>query len=655
VPSPSENAPDSHSKKPGGEPPPETPKPSRRRFPLLLILGAMMAVAIAQVLIGYSPQDAIRYDELKRFVREGRVEWIQLTNDGITGAYRSGQIPAPRVGRDGKATPRPATFATGRVDDESLVSLLEEHGVAFRRIPDSALGDQWPWLVYIGLSIVLMVFLWGGVLRRMRGQAGGVLSFGKSKGKVFRESEVSVDFDDVEGVPEAKEELEEIIGFLDNPDKYRRLGAKIPKGVLLVGPPGTGKTLLARAVAGEAKVPFISISGSEFVEMFVGVGAARVRDLFDQAAKSAPCIVFIDELDALGRTRGASLGPGGNEEREQTLNQLLVEMDGFEPNRAVIIMAATNRPEILDPALLRPGRFDRQVLVDRPDRAGRLGILKVHVRGVRLSERVDLVVIAARTPGFAGADLANLVNEAALLAARRALDEVGQDEFSDAIDRVVAGLEKKNRLIGDEEKRRVACHEVGHALVGFLSGGNDTIHKVSIVPRGMAALGYTMQLPTEERYLMTESGIRAKLLGLLGGRAAEQVIFGEVSTGAQNDLQRATEIARSMVVDFGMSEAVGPISVGRDRRPLFLGPSDGGGVGFGREVGERLADTIDSEIRRIVDDALAKATALLRANRASLERIAQLLLDAEVLEGEPLAAALAEAGEAHRARMAAAE
>jgi cell division protease FtsH len=509
-------------------------------------------------------------------------------------------------------------------------------------------------MIYLGISVLVLFLLWGGLLRRMGPGAGasGALAFGKSKGKVVQQDSVSVTFDDVAGVEEAKVELEEIIAFLRTPEKYTAIGAKIPKGVLLIGPPGTGKTLLARAVAGEAQVPFISISGSEFVEMFVGVGAARVRDLFDQAAKAAPCIVFIDELDALGRSRGGSGGVGSNEEREQTLNQLLVEMDGFQPHGAVIIMAATNRPEILDHALLRPGRFDRQVLVDRPDKVGREAILRVHVKGVRLDDDVDLHQIAMRTPGFAGADLANLVNEAALLAARRDKEKVTADELSEAIDRVVAGLEKKSRIITDKEKRRVAYHEVGHALAGLLAGGDDTVHKISIIPRGMSALGFTMTLPTEERYLMTETEIRSKLVGLLGGRAAEEVVFGEPSTGAQNDLAKATEIARAMVVDYGMNDAVGPVSIGSERKPIFLGGGNGG-VGFARNVGDELNDTIDQEVRSIVESARQRAIELLRANREALDEITKVLLDEEVLEGELLAKLLESAKSAHEQRAAA--
>jgi cell division protease FtsH len=605
------------------------------------------------VLQGFDGRARIRYDQLKRFIREDRVASVELGPDEIRGEFAAGRAPAPEGAKgDGEGSDeRPTSFVTGRVEDDSLVPLLEEKEVDIVGVSESPWSSL-PWLLYLMLSIGLLFVLWGGMLRRMGQGAGGLVSsFGKSKGKIFQERDVTVTFDDVAGVDEAKQELLEVIEFLKTPDKFRRLGAKIPKGLLLVGPPGTGKTLLARAVAGEAKVPFISISGSEFVEMFVGVGAARVRDLFEQAAKSAPCIVFIDELDALGRSRGgAAMGAGSNEEREQTLNQLLVEMDGFEAHHAVLIMAATNRPEVLDPALLRPGRFDRQVLVDRPDRRGRLHILRVHAREVRLGEEVDLSEVAARTPGFAGADLANLVNEAALLAARRNKTAVGMTEFSDALDRVVAGLEKK-RVIGDDERRRVAYHEVGHALAGALAGSDDEIHKISIVPRGMAALGYTMTLPTEERYLMTEAAIRGKLVGLLGGRAAEEVVFGEPSTGAQNDLQKATDIARAMVMEYGMSDVVGPVTVRTEPRSAFLRGNDAGlGLSRGADVGSRLADAIDGEVRRIVEAARGEAVALLEAHRSHLEAIAERLLDAEQLEGEELRALIAAVRRDHRGR-----
>ena len=591
---------------------------------------------LVQVIGQFGQAESIRYDEFKRYVREGRVEWVNVHADEIRGAFHANKAPQKSEARPGAepGATRDTQFVTGRLDDEGLIPLLEEHSVAFRAIPDS--GFDWSWLFFLGLPLLLMFSVFSGLFRGMAGQPGGVLAFAKSKGKVFQEDDVTVGFTDVAGVEEAKEELQEIIEFLKKPERYRAIGAKIPKGVLLVGPPGTGKTLLARAVAGEAKVPFISINGSEFVEMFVGVGAARVRDLFEQAERSAPCIVFIDELDAIGRSRtGVGTGAGAHEEREQTLNQLLVELDGFEPKKAVIIMSATNRPEILDPALLRPGRFDRQILVDRPDRAGRAQILRVHSRSVQLDNSVDLDTVAARTPGFAGADLANLVNEAALLAARGGHTSVSMADFSNAIDRVVAGLQKKSRLITDHERQRIAYHEVGHALASVLAGSDERVHKISIVPRGMSALGYTMQMPTRDRYLVTETELHTKLVGLLGGRAAEELVFGEASTGSQNDLQKATEIATAMVTEFGMSQEVGLVSVRKEPRGMLLGGSDWAALG-GAQGGGRLADAVDAEVRRIVKAAHDKARSLLRGQRSALDRIAARLMEAEQLEGAEL-------------------
>ncbi len=572
------------------------------------------------------------YYEFKQRVREGRVEEVVLGEDRIRWKLRAEAPAAPAQGGQAQAPRRapqaPAqTYETVRVEDPQLVPLLEEKHVRFAGMPES--GPVVTLMTYALLFMGAML-LWRALSRRIQGQAGGVLAFGKSKGKVFEESEVSVRFDDVAGVDEAKEELREVVEFLKSPEKFTRIGAKIPKGVLLVGPPGTGKTLLARAVAGEASVPFYSISGSEFVEMFVGVGAARVRDLFENAQQHAPCIVFIDELDALGRSRGANV-LGTNEEREQTLNQLLVEMDGFEANKGVIILGATNRPEILDPALLRPGRFDRQVLVDRPDRKGREAILKVHARGVKLAPDVDLAEVAARTPGFAGADLASLVNEAALLAARRGFTEVHMSELEEAVERVSAGLERKSRIISPEERRRVAYHEVGHAIVGEVMPGGAKVVKISVVPRGIAALGYTMKLPTEDRYLMTESELHAQLAGLLGGRVAEQVVFGEMSTGAGNDLQRATELARAMVVDYGMSSAIGPVTLGHERSTFLNAPGEQRAM---REHGEQVADLIDKEVKRIVEGAENKAREIIEARREALDHIARVLIEKEYIEGD---------------------
>jgi cell division protease FtsH len=469
--------------------------------------------------------------------------------------------------------------------------------------------------------------VWYYFIRRMGAQQG-FLTLGKSKAKVYIEEDLGVTFADVAGVDEAKAELEEIVEFLKHPGKYTRLGGKMPRGVLLVGPPGTGKTLLAKAVAGESHVPFFSLSGSEFVEMFVGMGAARVRDLFHQAKEKQPCIIFIDELDALGRARG-TVSIGGHDEREQTLNQLLAEMDGFDPTAAIILIGATNRPEILDPALLRPGRFDRQVLVDRPDKAGREAILKVHMRTVTIAPNVDVANIAAMTPGFAGADLANLVNEAALLAVRRNKEEVTNDEFREAVERVVAGLEKKNRLINEHERKVVAFHETGHALISLSTPGADPMQKVTIVPRGIAALGYTLNVPTEERFLMSKTELLAKIATLLGGQAAEELVFGEVSTGAHNDLSKATDIARGMVKEYGMDEKLGRVYLESERRAQFL---DVAGISEGRKYSEETAREIDQAVRSILEEQFQRVKAVLILQRQVLDECARLLLVKEKIE-----------------------
>jgi cell division protease FtsH len=457
------------------------------------------------------------------------------------------------------------------------------------------------------------------------------MAFTKSRARIYAEKETGVTFADVAGEDEAKEELQEIILFLKEPGRYKVLGGKLPKGVLLIGPPGTGKTLLAKAVAGEANVPFFSISGSEFVELFVGMGAARVRDLFAQAESKAPCIVFIDELDALGKARGIAGMVGGHDERENTLNQLLVEMDGFDTAKGVVILAATNRPEVLDPALLRAGRFDRQVLVDRPDRQGREAILRVHVRGVKLASTVDLAVLAQRTPGFVGADLANLVNEAALLATRLGKSEVDMTDFDEAIDRVVAGLRKKNRLINPREREIVAVHETGHALVAFFTEGADKVHKISIIPRGIAALGMTQQLPTDDRYLVTRKELEARIDVLFGGRAAEQVVFNEISTGAHNDLDRATDIVRAMILEYGMSDTLGPMTFPRRRGPAFLADR-AGLMAEPREYSEATAQALDTEVKRMLDERLARVVQLLTEKRSLLDRVSKALLEKETLE-----------------------
>jgi cell division protease FtsH len=532
-----------------------------------------------------------------------------------------------------KADQGQAAFSTTRIEDPKLIEDLEQTGVKYSgEVVSRWLPEVLGWVV----PILLLIGLWTFFFRRIGGAEGGVMSFARSKARIFSEDDVKVSFQDVAGVDEAAQELREIVEFLKNPRKYTNLGGKIPKGVLLVGPPGTGKTLLARAVAGEAKVPFFSLSGSEFVEMFVGVGAARVRDLFAQAEAKAPCIVFIDELDALGKVRVQS-PMGSHEEREQTLNQLLAEMDGFDPRKAIIIMAATNRPEVLDPALLRPGRFDRQVLVDKPDIKGREAVLRIHVKNVKLAAEVDLTKIAARTAGFAGADLANLVNEAALLAARRDKSAVDMRDFDEAIDRLIAGLEKK-RVINQKEREIIAYHESGHAIVASALPGMDPVHKISIVARGFGALGYTMQLPTEDRYLMQKQDLLNQLAVLLGGRSAEEVALGEISTGAQNDLQRATDIARSMVTEWGMSERVGVVHFDPGRRNRFLDvtlPPERG------PYSEDTAQLIDAEVKQIVSHAHQEARRILREQRDLLERVTRRLLEQEVMEGEELRAIIA--------------
>jgi cell division protease FtsH len=528
--------------------------------------------------------------------------------------------------RDGPKGTHP--FTAVRIEDPKLIEDLEKAGVkSTGEAANKWIAEVVGWII----PLVFLVALWSFFFRRMGSAEGGVMSFARSRAKIYADDDVKVRFGDVAGVDEAEDELREIVEFLKNPRKYTSIGGRIPKGVLLVGPPGTGKTLLARAVAGEAKVPFFSLSGSEFVEMFVGVGAARVRDLFAQAEVKAPCIVFIDELDALGKVRGQS-PMGSHEEREQTLNQLLAEMDGFDARKGVIIMGATNRPEVLDPALLRPGRFDRQVLVDKPDVRGREEILRIHVKTVKLGDGVDLKVIAARTAGFAGADLANLVNEAALLAARKDKTAVEMKDFDDAIDRLIAGLEKK-RVMSDKERRIVAYHESGHAIVASVLPGLDPVHKISIVQRGFGALGYTMQLPLEDRYLLTREDLLSQLSVLLAGRSAEEIAFGRISTGAQNDLQRATDIARAMVTEFGMSDLLGAVNYTGNQRPVFIDP------GFQSERGnysEETALKIDAEVKRILTDAHNTARQVLRERRETLDALSARLLEVEVIEADEL-------------------
>ncbi len=587
------------------------------QIPLWVLLLPLLALLIGFSLMFEQRGQQIPYSEFKRLVAAGEVEDLAISSQTVQGKIVDPEKPS----EEGKA------FYTIRVEDPGLVKELEERGISFV----GTLETSWLRNLLIWMFPLLLLFFLFRIFYQRMGPPQGLLSVGRSKAKLYVQDETKTTFDDVAGVDEAKEELQEVVEFLRNPQKFQVLGGKIPKGVLLVGPPGTGKTLLARAVAGEAKVPFFSISGSEFVEMFVGVGAARVRDLFQQAMARAPCIVFIDELDALGKARGMS-PQVSHDEREQTLNQLLAEMDGFDPRKGVIIVAATNRPEILDPALLRPGRFDRQVLVDRPDVRGREAILQVHAKDVKLSPRVDLKIIAARTVGFAGADLANVMNEAALLAARRNKAEVEMADLDEAIDRMLAGLEKKARVISAKEKEIVAYHESGHALVASSLPHTDPVHKVSIIPRGIAALGYTLQLPTEDRYLLTRSELLERLTVLLGGRCAEELIFQEVSTGAQDDLLKATDMARRMVTAYGMSERLGPVSFEQQRRPLFLPES----LPPARDYAEKTARAIDEEVKVLLEEACERARIILWEKQEGLHRLAKVLLDREVIEGAEL-------------------
>ena len=602
-----------------------SPPSKKTHFTVWYIIVAFLLIFLLQNYLASQKVNEISYSEFKNLVRENKVEDLVITLENIKGKIKGAE------GTDAADK----SFQTVRVEDSELIKELDKKGIKYKGKRENRwLSGILAWVI----PIIFFFLIWRLLFARM-GPEAGALSFGKSRAKIFAQKENKVTFKDVAGIDEAKEELQEVIEFLRNPGKFQRLGGKIPKGVLLVGAPGTGKTLLARAVAGEANVPFFSISGSDFVEMFVGVGAARVRDLFAQAQERAPCIIFIDELDALGKARGVN-PLGRHDEQEQTLNQLLVEMDGFDPNTGVIIMSATNRPEILDPALLRPGRFDRHILVDRPDIVGREEILKVHSQGVKLAKEVDLKVIAARTPGFVGADLANIVNEAALLAARKDKDQVEMDDFEEAIDRVIAGLEKKRKVMSKKEKEIVAYHESGHALVASVLPNTDPVHRVSIIPRGISALGYTLQLPTEDRYLMTKSELLDRLAVLLGGRIAEEIIFKEISTGAHNDLQRATDIATSMVKEYGMSK-LGYVTFEKEKRPLFVQspfPSS-------KDYSEETAKEIDEEVKRIIDETYAKTKKILLQNKGKLKQLADLLLEKEVVEerdlkkilGKPLA------------------
>jgi cell division protease FtsH len=589
-----------------------------------ILLGIWGVFIIHNMIFSALSIKTIPYSEFLKLVKEGKVSEVAITQNQIQGSLLN----------DGSESGKGELFRTVRVDSD-ISQLLEKNNIKFKgEIESTFFRDLFSWIV----PIFIFVGIWYFMMRRMAGKQPGFMSLGKNKAKIYMQDDLDVTFDDVAGVDESKQELVEVIDFLKEPQKFTKVGGKIPRGILLVGPPGTGKTMLAKAVAGESGVPFFSLSGSEFVEMFVGLGAARVRDLFEQAKQKAPCIIFIDELDALGKARGFG-SMGGHDEREQTLNQLLVEMDGFDPQIGVILMAATNRPEILDPALLRPGRFDRQILVDRPDKNGREAILKVHLKNVQYEANLDVAKIAAMTPGMVGADLANLVNEAALLAVRRNKDKVTMSEFEEAVERVVAGLEKKNRLINPKEREIVAYHEMGHALVALSLPSTDPVQKITIIPRGIAALGYTMQVPTEERFLMKKTELLNRIATLLGGRVAEEIIFGDISTGAHNDLAKATDIARSMVKEYGMSTKVGHVYFAREKQSRFLAvPGYEGPV----EYSEATAEMIDQEVREIIKQQYETAYNILDAKKSLLKKSAELLLEKETIEGDTLKKLIAE-------------
>lgn len=611
---------------------------TKQQISIWYFVGALLMLIAFQNFVVQQHVETLAYSEFKAALKAGKLAEVTLNDATITGKLSTdrleGILPPVKISELQRAGSGPHIFTTVRVNDPALIQDLEASKVRFTgHLENKWLATILSWIV----PAVIFVALWAFIMKRM-GAAGGMMEIGKNKAKVYMEKQTGVTFGDVAGIDEAKAELMEVVEFLKTPDRYRRLGGKIPKGVLLVGAPGTGKTLLAKAVAGEASVPFFSMSGSGFVEMFVGVGAARVRDLFQQAEKMAPCIIFIDELDALGKARGMNV-MGGHDEREQTLNQLLVEMDGFDTNKGVIIMAATNRPEILDPALLRPGRFDRHVALDAPDLKGREQILRVHVKGVTLAPSVDLAALAARVPGFAGADLANLVNEAALLAARKGKEAVEMSDFDEAIDRIVAGIEKKNRVMSPVEKETVAYHEAGHALVAESRPHADKVNKISIIPRGIAALGYTQQQPTADRYLLRRSELLDRIDVLLGGRVAEEIIFGDVSTGAQNDLQRATDMARHMVTQYGMSEKLGLGTFEEPRTAMFLNVPM---TQEARSFSERTARAIDQEVAQLLATAQERVRTTLLDRREALEALAKLLLEKEVVDGARLRELLAQ-------------
>ncbi len=582
-----------------------------------LLGGALIVVVVLYFMLPlyrqHTPSQEIAYSDFLDRARGGQIVQVTIGSEAVSGQLKDGR-------------PFRVYVPTG---DTSYTQLLQARGVTITVEPQSR-SSLWPSLLTTMLPFLVLVGLWMLMLRQAQSGPNQAMSFGKSRARLHTEAKTGVTFADVAGVDEAKEELEEIIEFLRHPKKFEALGAKIPRGVLLVGPPGSGKTLLAKAIAGEAGVPFFSISGSEFVEMFVGVGASRVRDLFAQAKKSAPCLVFIDEIDAVGRQRGAGLG-GGHDEREQTLNQLLVEMDGFAPNSGIIVIAATNRPDILDSALLRPGRFDRRLVVDNPDTKGRRAILDVHARGKPIGDDANLDVLARRTPGFSGADLANMANEAALLAARRGRKRIGMSEFDEAIERVIAGPQRKSRILSPKERELTAYHEGGHALLGKLLPQANPPHKVTILPRGMA-LGYVIAMPPEEKYTVTRSEILAHITAMLGGRVAEEIVFGEITTGAANDFENATDLARRMVTEFGMSDRLGPLTLGTKHGPVFLGRD----LFESQNYSDEIAYEIDKEVRRIIDECYSRARAVLTEHKETLDRIAKALLERESLQSDEL-------------------
>ena len=590
---------------------------SNRKKLIIVLASIWLGVMLFNSFSTNAVVKSIPYSEFLRMAKDGKVADVAVTDSIIQGRMLTEDGP------DGQGV----RFQTVRVDSD-VSAVLDKNGIEYTgKIQSNFLANLFSWI----FPVLILVGFWYFIMKRFQQQQGGFMSLGKNKAKIYMDNDVQVKFEDAAGVDEAKQELVEVIDFLKEPERFTRIGGQIPRGILLVGPPGTGKTLLAKAVAGESMVPFFSLSGSEFVEMFVGLGAARVRDLFKQAKENAPCIVFVDELDALGKARGVGT-MGGHDEREQTLNQLLVELDGFDPNMGVILMAATNRPEILDPALLRPGRFDRQILVDRPDKIGRRDILQVHLKKISVEQDLDVDTLAGMTSGMVGADLANLVNEAALLSVRRNKSVVGMVEFAEAVERVVAGLEKKNRLINPKEKEIVAYHELGHAIVAMALPETDPVQKISIVPRGIAALGYTMQVPTEDRFLMRRTELLNRIATLLGGRAAEEIIFDDISTGAHNDLSRATDIARSMVKEYGMSRNLGQVYFAHDKQGQFLLPTqDRGG-----DYSEMTAHLIDKEIRQIIDEQYDRALDILRTARQLLDETAVSLLKSETIEGGEL-------------------